>query len=78
MSEKDLLVEFEQRCIGLFALVQAEKPEKGIATLIDRAKAKMKAGLSLTLEQALEEQYLEAERLTHNRLKLLNSCKLKP
>ena len=76
MNEKEIFKTFEQRCIALFALVQAEKPEKGIATLIARAKAKMTESPELTLEQALEIEYQEAKRLTENRLNLLGQCKL--
>ena len=75
-SDEQLLQAFEQRCLALFSQVAAVKPQKGIAALLKRAYKEIEANPTLTLEQALNDQYAIAERLTGNRLTLLGkACK---
>lgn len=60
----------------LFMLVQPQKPEKGIKTLLLRARA-LSEGQGIPLADALQAIYTGAEKRTHQRLALLQQCKLK-
>jgi hypothetical protein len=72
-----LYTELEQRyCerfLALFARVEAQQPEKGIRTLIARARTlALESGQSL--EVALELVYQEALERTERRLALISQC----
>ena len=60
----------------LFQLVQPQKPEKGIKTLIVRARA-MASTQNISLETALQQTLAGATERTHNRLALLQQCALR-
>ena len=59
----------------LFQLVQPQKPEKGIRTLIARAQRHAEQH-GVSLAEALEQSYLGASERTHKRLQLLQQCPL--
>ena len=59
----------------LFQLVQPQKPEKGIKTLIIRARAQA-AAQNIPLETALQQMITGASERTHKRLALLQTCSL--
>jgi hypothetical protein len=60
----------------LFQLVQPRKPEKGIRSLILRARA-LADTQALPLEIALAQTLASASERTHKRVELLNQCALK-
>lgn len=59
----------------VFQLVQPKKPEKGIKTLILRAREQA-LSQNTPLEAALQQILEGATQRTHNRLKLLQQCQL--
>ena len=65
----------EKLCV-LFARVDARHPEKGIETLLQRARS-LSRQKSLPIGQALDEVYQGAVERTERRLLLLGQCSLK-
>ncbi|MEB3244683.1 MAG: hypothetical protein VKJ06_01695 [Vampirovibrionales bacterium] len=63
--------EFTERCLELFKLVQAQAPQKGVKSLLQRAHALAKVQ-NMSLSEALVQTYAGAERRTHARLALLS------
>lgn len=68
---------FWVQCIGLFELVQAKQPERGVWALILKARRKTESTPGLLYERALEQEFEAAKVRTYNRLKLLQECALK-
>ena len=66
---------YREKLLELFKRVDPKKPEKGVRTLIQRARAKA-ANEGIAPERALEEIYRDAETRTLRRLELLSSCPL--
>ncbi len=66
-------VAFCQRLLPLFALVSSQKPEKGMRTLILRARARVDEE-QLTLQETLDLEYEGAKARTEARLRLLGNC----
>jgi hypothetical protein len=75
LSLSTLEQSYWQRLQTLFQLVQPQKPEKGIKTLILRAREQA-ASQNSTLEIALEQIFEGAAQRTQNRVKLLQQCSL--
>lgn len=68
---------FAERLRLLFGQVDPQKPEKGIAVLLKRAREQA-AKTGQPMEQALEEVYQSAAERTARRVELLSSCPLTP
>jgi hypothetical protein len=66
---------YRDRFFRLFELVMPRYPEKGVRAMLARANAQVQQyGISLT--EALEDQYRQAEIRTQRRVALLAACKL--
>ncbi|WP_373531767.1 hypothetical protein [Vampirovibrio sp.] len=72
-SLTDLESRYWDQFKALFQRVSAQKPEKGIQTLIIRARA-MAAAQNIELAVALEETLAAATQRTERRIALLNAC----
>jgi hypothetical protein len=70
----ELEAEYREKFLALFALVEAAKPEIGIAVLFARARAAMVENAKLSYADALAQEYAAAEARTYARLALLNQC----
>jgi hypothetical protein len=68
--------EFADKLQTLFARVQPQKPEKGIAALLKRARNKAKQ-TDQPMELILEEIYKAAVERTERRIQLLSQCSLR-
>ena len=66
--------QFWTQCLDLFALVNASYPERGIRSLMQRAKKQ--TGPNLPYNEALEQEYQAAKVRTEARLKLLGQCSI--
>jgi hypothetical protein len=75
MDNSQLEDRYHQQFMALFAMVDAQQPEKGIQTLFNRAK-QQSATNNIPYAEALEDEYLAAEKRTHARLALLSQCQL--
>lgn len=64
---------YRQKLLSLFALVDPQKPEKGVRTLLKRARHRADAE-GISYEQALADMYAGAEERTHRRVALLKAC----
>ena len=67
---------FCERLFLLFARVSPQKPEKGVRTLLKRARL-LAATEGIPLSQALDTIYQGAEERTERRVALLSTCKLR-
>ena len=66
---------FAEKLHTVFAQVYPQKPEKGIATLLKRARAEA-SKTSQPLEEILETLYQGAVERTERRIKLLSQCNI--
>lgn len=75
MDYSQLEARYHQQFLELFAMVDAQQPEKGIQTLFKRAKQQSASG-NIPYADALEHEYQSAKKRTHARLALLSNCKI--
>jgi hypothetical protein len=73
-QDTELVRAFDARCRELFAMVEARHPERGIATLVGRART-LAQSESIPFSVALDTIYAAAEVRTHARLRLMQ-CRL--
>ncbi len=66
---------FCERLVPLFALVSSQMPEKGMRTLIMRARARVDQE-QLSIQESLDLEYEGAKARTEARLRLLGNCSL--
>ena len=71
----ELEMAFVKRFLALFARVDAQRPHKGIRTLIVRARQKAEQA-NMPLQAALEEVYEGALMRTERRIQLIQQCTL--
>ena len=65
-----------RRLAEVFALVNPQQPEKGLITIIQRARNEAQ-NTEEPLEQILERHYQGAKERTERRVALLNHCHIK-
>ncbi len=70
-------VSFCERLVPLFAMVDSQKPEKGMRILILRARTRL-AKDQISIQTALDQEYDGARERTEARLKLLGNCSINP
>lgn len=69
--------EYREKLLVLFARVQPQKPEKGVQALLARVRKRVREE-DIPEARALEEMYRGAVERTERRVRLLESCRLKP
>lgn len=66
---------YRDRFFRLFEAVVPRHPEKGVRAMLARARAQAQQ-YDISLAEALEDQYRQAEIRTQRRVALLSDCKL--